>query len=158
MTESTMTGDKPSDGLAVRCSPATLRLIVNQVQAVAEALKKLTKAHSFQLVSLQNEIERLKSEREKSQEQITAMKDLMKKLYTEMANLKGLVAKLKIEGFVQGTPIKTESRQSPELNGVEDHKDAGLLDTVRSYGGSIEELADDILRKERGRLVNTLVS
>ncbi|CEJ93831.1 hypothetical protein VHEMI09398 [[Torrubiella] hemipterigena] len=127
------------------------------VEAVYEALKKLTKSHSFQLVSLQNEIERLKSEREKTVEQMTDMKDKMKELYTEMANLKGFVARLRIDGFMQGRAIKSEDDDVEETSETDDFNNVGILDAVRSHRDRIDALVDGILRHEKRRLCSTLV-
>lgn len=122
-----------------------------------EALKTLTKSHSFQLVSLQNEIERLKSEREKTTEQMSDMKDKMKELYSEMANLKGFVARLRIDGFMQGTAIKSEDDDLEETSETDDYNRFGILDAVRRHRDGIDTLVDEILRQEKRRLCSTLV-
>lgn len=131
-----------SEALPVR-APQPIRYTT--LTPAKQAVKAALRTHAFQLLRMQNEVQSLKTQLSELLEDKQKQASNMKTLYLQMAELKGLVARLTMEGDMPNTT----KQQPPHEIKTENQEKYGLND--------VEKFADAFLQQQRTSLISCLV-
>lgn len=155
--------------------PPDLGSFIRNQQAVCAKEQKLQRSHSFQLVKLQSQIQELQQHCGEDHKRHGALRDDVHGLHTTIAYLKGRIASLTIEltcieAKVDQKPSLPPSTAAQQANVSRQHSlqarstpppppaTATLMNRLHATGGSMDALADELLREQKRRLLGKLVS
>ncbi|KAM4054490.1 hypothetical protein HRG_005335 [Hirsutella rhossiliensis] len=161
-------------------SQGGLEQLVKTVQAICTKEQKLQRSHSFQLVKLQSQIHELQQYHAEDVDRSTALRDDVKCLHSAVAYLKGRVANLTIEltcleakvdqrrpppsaACQQALAVERYAAKQQQLQQAQPPSSSvsassTLIDRLRDAGGSMDALADELLREQKQKLLEKLVT